>query len=114
MRNSTQASSLFWKATGLQPKRTSIRAPWQNGTAERWIGSCRREILDHIIALNEQHLGRIVREYVNYHHEDRIHDSLKDTPNQRLVEQRPSATASVILMTRLGGLRHRYGWREAA
>jgi len=36
----------FLEATGLQPKRTSIHAPWQNGTAERWIGSCRREILD--------------------------------------------------------------------
>jgi len=40
-------------ATGLQPKRTSIQAPWQNGVAERWVGSCRRELLDHIIPLNE-------------------------------------------------------------
>jgi hypothetical protein len=40
----------FLKATGLRPKRTSVQAPWQNGTAERWVGSCRREILDHIIA----------------------------------------------------------------
>ena len=37
----------FLKATGLTPKRTSIRSPWQNGTAERWVGSCRRELLDH-------------------------------------------------------------------
>ena len=42
----------FLKSTGLQPKRTSVRAPWQNGIAERWVGSCRREILDHVIALN--------------------------------------------------------------
>ena len=46
----------FWKAAGLAPKRTSVQAPWQNGLAERWIGSCRREMLDHVIALNEQHL----------------------------------------------------------
>jgi putative transposase len=51
-------------ATGLHPKRTSIRAPWQNGTAERWIGSCRREMLDHIIPLNERHLRRRLREYM--------------------------------------------------
>jgi transposase InsO family protein len=77
----------FLKATGLKPKRTSIRAPWQNGMAERWVGSCRREILDHIIPLNEQHLRRLIHDYVNYHHDDRIHDSLdKDTPNQRPVE----------------------------
>jgi putative transposase len=55
---------VFLKATGLKPKQTSVQAPWQNGLAERWIGSCRREILDHVIALNEEHLRRIVREYV--------------------------------------------------
>jgi hypothetical protein len=38
----------FLKATGLKPKRTSVQAPWQNGIAERWVGSCRREILDHV------------------------------------------------------------------
>jgi hypothetical protein len=38
----------FLHATGLHTKRTGIQAPWQNGTAERWIGSCHREILDHI------------------------------------------------------------------
>ena len=54
----------FLKSTGLQPKRTSVRAPWQNGIAERWVGSCRREILDHVIALNEQHLRRLIRDYV--------------------------------------------------
>jgi putative transposase len=106
---------VFLKATGLQPKRTSVQAPWQNGLAERWVGSCRREILDHVIALNEQHLRRLIRDYVNYHQEDRIHDSLeKDTPNRRPVEPKPSANATVISCPRLGGLHHRYAWREAA
>jgi transposase InsO family protein len=105
----------FLTAAGLEPKRTSVRAPWQNGVAERWIGSCRREILDHVIALNEEHLRRILRDYVNYHHEDRLHDSLqKDTPNRRAVEQRPAMNSAVISMPRLGGLHHRYTWREAA
>jgi len=40
----------FLQAAGLEPKRTSVQAPWQNGIAERWIGSCRREMLDHVIA----------------------------------------------------------------
>jgi hypothetical protein len=110
-----EAVVTFLKATGLKPKRTSLQAPWQNGIAERWVGSCRREILDHVIALNEQHLRRLIGEYVNYHHEDRIHDSLeKDTPNRRTVEPKPAAKASVISMPRLGGLHHRYVWREAA
>jgi transposase InsO family protein len=105
----------FLKATGLKPKRTSIQSPWQNGTAERWVGSCRREILDHVIALNERHLLRLMRDYVSYHQEDRIHDSLeKDTPDKRAIDRKPTATANVTSMSRLGGLHHRYAWREAA
>ena len=105
----------FLKATGLEPKRTSVQAPWQNGIAERWVGSCRREILDHVIALNEPHLRRLMRDYVNYHHEDRIHDSLsKDTPNRRPIEAKPSANATVVSLARLGGLHHRYSWEKAA
>jgi len=70
---------------------------------------------DHVIALNEQHLRRLVRDYVSYHHHDRIHDALdKDTPNRRLVEEKPTSDAVVISNARLGGLHHRYAWREAA
>jgi putative transposase len=105
----------FLKATGLQPKRTSIQSPWQNGTAERWVGSCRREILDHVIALNERHLLRILGDYVSYHHQDRIHDSLnKDTPGGRVVELKPAVTAQVVSLPRLGGLHHLYAWCKAA
>ena len=105
----------FLKATGLRAKRTSVQAPWQNGIAERWIGSCRREFLDHVIALNEQHLQRLMRDYVNYHQDDRIHDSLnKDAPNRRPILAKTSPQATVISDARLGGLHHRYSWREAA
>jgi putative transposase len=105
----------FLKATGPTPKRTSVQAPWQNGVAERWVGSCRREILDHVITLNERHLRRLVREYVSYYHDDPSHDALdKDTPDRRPVESKPSPSATVISSARLGGLHHRYSWCEAA
>jgi putative transposase len=105
----------FLMATGLKPTQTSVHAPWQNGIAERWGGSCRREIRDHVIALNEQHLRRLIRDYVNYHHDDRIHGSLeKITPNRRPVEPKPAANSIVIPMPRWGGLHHRYFWRAAA
>ena len=105
----------FLKATGLKVKQTSVQAPWQNGVAERWVGSCRREILDHVIPLNEEHLRRLLRDFVNYYHQDRVHDSLgKDTPNRRPVEQKPAKNATVDSMPRLGGLHHRYCWRAAA
>src|SRR6266481_2451593 len=73
------------KATRIIPKRTSFRSPWQNGIAERWVGSCRLDLLDHIVALNERHLKRLLCEYVRYHHEDRTHLGLeKGTPDGRI------------------------------
>ena len=99
----------FLRATGLKPKQTSVQAPWQKGIAKRWVGSCRREILDHVIALTEYHLRRLIRDYVKYHHEDRIR-----IPSIRTRQiGGPSPTAKVISRARLGGLHHRYRWREA-
>ena len=51
----------------LSPVRTSFESPWQNGVAERWVESCRRHLLDHIIALNERHLKRLLPDYVGYY-----------------------------------------------
>jgi transposase InsO family protein len=65
--------------------RTSLRSPWQNGVAERWVQSCRRDMLDHVIALNEAHLRRLLSDYVRYYHEDRTHLGLrKETPAGRI------------------------------
>jgi putative transposase len=77
--------------TGVQ---TSIQSPWQNGVAERWVGSCRRDLLDHIIALNERHLQRLLSAYASYYHDDRTHLGLrKATPGRRI---RSAATGPVI------------------
>jgi len=103
------------RSIGLKPKRTSRESPWQNGVAERWVGSCRRELLDHVIPLNEHHLRRLLRDYVRYYHLDRTHDGLgKDTPDRRSIETNPSNGATVISLPRVGGLHHRYGWQQAA
>ena len=72
------------KCFGIKPKRTSFRSPWQNGVAERWVGNCRRDLLDHVIVLNERHLKHLMNEYVRYYHEDRTHLALaKETPAGR-------------------------------
>jgi putative transposase len=90
----------------VSPVRTSLRSPWQNGIAERWIGSCRRELLDHIIAVDERHLKRLLADYVSYYHDDRTHLGLgKGTPNCR---PRSRASGWVLSHDRLGGLHHRY------
>ena len=94
------------RALNMSPVRTSFASPWQNGIAERWVGSCRRELLDHVIPLDERHLKRLLREYISYHHEDRTHIGLrKETPGGRS----PSlASGRVASRPRLGGLHHRY------
>jgi putative transposase len=103
------------RSIGLKPKRTSRESPWQNGVAERWVGSCRRELLDHVIPLNEQHLRRLIRDYLRYYHLDRTHDGIgTDTPGKRPIENNPGGGAMVISLPRVGGLHHRYGWRQAA
>jgi putative transposase len=94
------------KAMGSKPKRTSFRSPWQNGVAERWMESCRRDLLDHVIVLNERHLKRLLSEYVRYYHEDRTHLGLnKQTPDGRI---RSANRGRVIAHARVGGLHHRY------
>jgi putative transposase len=97
------------KSFGIQPKRTSFRSPWQNGVAERWIGNCRRDLIDHVIVVNERHLKRLMNEYVRYYHEDRTHLALeKSTPAGRHGAKNPDAGSRVVSMPRLGGLHHRY------
>ena len=95
---------------GSQPIRTAFRCPWQNGVAERWVGSSRRDLLNHVIVLNEQHLKRLLSEYVRYYHEDRTHLGLaKDTPTGRPAENRCGTEGRLHSFRRLGGLHHRYG-----
>jgi transposase InsO family protein len=102
------------RALGITPKRTAFRSPWQNGTAERWVGSCKREIIDHVIVFNEDHLRQLLHDYVSYYNTERLHTVLRDSPNGRRIEARPSADAKVVGLPRVGGLHHRYAWKSAA
>ena len=103
------------KSFGIDPTRTAWKFPWQNGVCERWIGSARRELLDHIVVFNERHLRRLLAEYVSYYHDDRMHLGLgKATPMVRPVATRFDGEAEVVALPRVGGLHHRYEWREAA
>jgi len=55
----------FVKAMGIKPCRIAYRSPWQNVVAERWIGNCRREVLDHVIVFGRQHFVRLIRSYLD-------------------------------------------------
>jgi len=99
----------------MEPTRTSYRSPWQNGVAERFVGTVRQELLDHVIVLNEHHLRQLLDSFIGYYNQDRTHLSIcKDSPCGRLVEQRPDTISNVVGLPRVGGLHHRYAWRQAA
>ncbi len=100
---------------GTKSMNTSIASPWQNGIAERWVGSCRRELLNHVIIFNERHLHQLLEEYVSYYNDDRTHYSLgKDPPINRPVLKKESGHDKVIAIPRVGGLHHKYVWKDAA
>jgi transposase InsO family protein len=92
-------------AMGIRDRPISARSPWQNGLAERLIGSIRRDCLDHVVIFGEQHLRHLLNSYQQYYNETRTHLSLKkDAPFPREAPRVGRALALPIL----GGLHHRY------
>jgi putative transposase len=99
-------------AMGLCEVLTAPRSPWQNAYVERFIGSVRRECLDHVIILSATGLRRVLKAYVAYYMGSRTHLALeKDAPLPRPVA-RPTA-GRVVAIPQLGGLHHRYERRAA-
>jgi transposase InsO family protein len=93
------------RAMGIRDKPTAPGSPWQNGFAERLIGSIRRECMDQFIVLGETHLRRILRAYAGYYKDIRTHRSLdKDAPVSRSVQRTGIISSRPIL----GGLHHYY------
>jgi transposase InsO family protein len=93
------------RAMGIRDKPTAPASPWQNGFAERLIGSIRRECLDHVIIRGEAHLRQILKSYADYYNSFRTHRSLnKDAPVSRPIQRTGVISSRAIL----GGLHHRY------
>jgi transposase InsO family protein len=94
------------RAMGIRDKPIGDGSPWQNGCAERLIGTIRRECLDHMIVFGQAHLRRILGKYADYYNGSRIHRSLnKDAaPFHRAIERVGAITSRPVL----GGLHHQY------
>src|SRR5215468_2146025 len=93
------------RAMGIRDKPAAPASPWQNGFAERLVGSIRHDCLDHIVVFGEAHLRRILRSYARYYNDIRTHRSLdKDAPVSRSVQR----TGSIKSLPILGGLHHHY------
>src|ERR1700716_1683917 len=99
-----QAVTKRLAAMGIRDHPVAPRSPWQNGHAERLIGSIRREGLDHVGVFGERHLRHVLLSYMNYY-ETRTHLSLdKDSPLPRTVER----AGGILCRPVLGGLHHKY------
>jgi transposase InsO family protein len=94
------------RAMGIRDKPIAPGSPWQNGVAERLIGTIRRECVDHVVALGEQHLRRVLKSYAtNYYNTSRTHCSLdKDAPISRAIQ----GVGRIVSHALVGGLHHRY------
>jgi transposase InsO family protein len=102
-RNRIYGAVVTCLASGTKP--TTPASPWQNGFAERLIGSIRRECMDHIAVLSEAHLRRVLRSYASYYNEIQTLRSLnKDAPVSRRVQRTGTIKSDPIL----GGLHHHY------
>jgi putative transposase len=96
---------------GVKVIRTAVRAPNMNAVAERFVGSARRELLDHVLLVDDQHLASLLRQYQRYFNESRPHQGLGQRVPVRSTTvadpRKPIAVTSV-----LGGLHVDY--RRAA
>ena len=99
---------------GVKVVKTNKGNPWMNAITERTIGSIRRELLDHVIVLHEQHLASLLTEYASYFNSRRTHMGIqKNCPISRAVHSRPTPTARLQPRPILGGLHHNYQWSSA-
>jgi transposase InsO family protein len=93
------------RAMGIRDRPISPRSPWQNGCAERLIGTLRRECLDQVVIFSEMHLRRILSAYAAYYNQARTHLALqKDAPLHRAVQH----SGAIVAIPILAGLHHRY------
>jgi transposase InsO family protein len=93
------------RAMGIRDRPISPGSPWQNGYAERLIGTLRRECLDQIVIFGEAHLRRILSAYATYYNQARTHLALqKDAPLHRAVQR----SGAIVAIPILAGLHHQY------
>jgi transposase InsO family protein len=101
------AVHLTAEAMAITEVLTAPHSPWQNAVIERFIGSLRRECLDHVIIFTAAGLQRILKRYMEYYQRSRTHLALdKDAPVSRAVSS--STAGRIIAIPQVGGLHHRY------
>ena len=108
----TTAFDDVFTGNGTRVIKTPVRSPRANSYAERFVGTLRRECLDHVLILGERHLGVVLAEYARHYNEHRPHQSLLQEPPQRRLGDAVDITARVERKQVIGGLISEY--RRAA
>ena len=100
----------FLDSCGIEEVRTAYRCPWQNPFVERFIGTLRRELLDHVIVLSQSHLEWLLQAYIKeYYHVARPHQGLGgETPLPHRTPRKTSGPSKLVSTPVLGGLHHVY------
>jgi transposase InsO family protein len=104
----TAAFDAVFTGTDIHVLRTPVRAPRANAIAERWIGTLRRECLDHLLIAGPRHLAAVLQEYIEHYNAHRPHRSLDQHPPAGRTPPPSGATIRPIRRDRLGGLVHEY------
>jgi transposase InsO family protein len=108
--------SRYLEKMGITHKKTSVRSPWQNGYAERFVKTCKNEFLDYFIPLNEYHLKVKFEDFIYFYNHNRTHIAInKDTPISSTILHKPrDGDYKLVSHPVLGGLYHTYTWEKAA
>jgi transposase InsO family protein len=107
----TRSFDDVWRSIGAQVRRTPARAPHANAHAERWVGTVRRECLDHLLIVGPRHLARVLSAFVEHYNGHRPHRTLQLVPPQprhQPAEGRPSTCKRIVRRDVVGGLIHEY------
>jgi putative transposase len=104
----TTAFDAVFAGAGIRIIRAPVRAPRANAIAERWIGTLRRECLDHMLITGRRHLAVVLREYIEHYNTHRPHRSLDQHPPAGRTLPPSGATVRPLRRDRLGGLVHEY------
>ena len=101
--------SKFLKDSGIEEVRTAYCSPWQNPFVERYFGSLRRELLDHVIIFHERHLRNLIHDYVSWYENFRPHQGLEGRcPVRQEKREHRGEEGRIVSIPVLGGLHHRY------
>ncbi len=102
------AFDAVFRSEGLQIIRLPYRAPRANAFAERWVGTVRREALDHLLILGRRHLDYVLREFVDHYQRARPHQGLDQRVPGEPLKRGMRRSGRVVRRDRLGGLIHEY------